>query len=391
MHRLIAAGAAALFSIALIRAQSSSIPEIVQIENGQPSATTELGPLTLVQLMAKYHVPGISVAVIKDFRILWAKGYGTADVVSSTPVDSDTIFQAASISKPVAAMAVLKTVQDGRFTLDTDINAILTSWKLPTDGFTADGPVTPRALLSHTSGLDDGFGFPGYAPGAPLPTLVQILNGQQPSNTGPVRMARPPFSGMKYSGGGVMLMQLAMIDTLKKPFPKIMDQLVLEPLGMAHSRYEQPLTPDHDRHAARGHDREGKARDAKWHVYPELEAAGLWTTPSDLATFLIEVQQSIRGRSNRVLSQKIAEEMTSPVGVGDYAVGLGIGKQGEGWYISHSGGNWGFICDMRAHKLKGYGVAIMTNADSGGPVVRELENRVATVYHWDTFDKPIPR
>jgi hypothetical protein len=83
--------------------------------------------------------------------------------------------------------------------------------------------------------------------------------------------------------------------------------------------------------------------------------------------------------------------MTSPVGVGDYGVGLGIAKQGEGWYISHSGGNWGFICDMRAHKLKGYGVVIMTNADSGGPVVRELENRVATVYHWDTLDKPIPR
>ena len=362
-----------------------------QIEGAQPGGSGELAPLPLAQVMDKLRVPGVSVAVIKDFQIHWSKAYGIADVVSGAKVDTETLFQAASISKPVAAMAVLKAVQDGRFGLDDDINGILRSWKLPTGEFTASQPVTPRSLLSHTSGLDDGFGFPGYHPAALLPTLVQILDGQKPSNVGSVRLARPPMTAMKYSGGGVTLMQLALTDVLGRSFPEVMQQTVLEPLGMTRSAYEQPLSPDRDRNAARAHGLEGQAMDAKWHVYPELEAAGLWTTPTDLARFLIEVQQSIRGRSNRVLSRAIAQEMVNPVGVGEYAVGLGVAKIGEGWYVGHGGSNWGFRCDMKAHKIKGYGVAVMTNGDRGGRLIEELEQRVESAYHWDALDKPLRR
>jgi len=364
---------------------------IAQIEGAQPGGSGELAPLPLAQVMDKLRVPGVSVAVIKDFQIHWSKAYGIADVVSGAKVDTETLFQAASISKPVAAMAVLKAVQDGRFGLDDDINGILRSWKLPTGEFTASQPVTPRSLLSHTSGLDDGFGFPGYHPAALLPTLVQILDGQKPSNVGSVRLARPPMTAMKYSGGGVTLMQLALTDVLGRSFPEVMQQTVLEPLGMTRSAYEQPLSPDRDRNAARAHGLEGQAMDAKWHVYPELEAAGLWTTPTDLARFLIEVQQSIRGRSNRVLSRAIAQEMVNPVGVGEYAVGLGVAKIGEGWYVGHGGSNWGFRCDMKAHKIKGYGVAVMTNGDRGGRLIEELEQRVESAYHWDALDKPLRR
>jgi CubicO group peptidase (beta-lactamase class C family) len=341
--------------------------------------------------MDQLHLPGASVAVIKEFNLHWAKGYGTADVISGDAVDTDTLFQAASISKPVAAMAVLKAAQDGRLGLDDDINTIVKSWKLPTGEFTRERPVTPRALLSHTSGLDDGFGFPGYPPSAPLPTLVQILDGQSPSNVGPVRLARPPMTAMKYSGGGATLMQLAMIDAIGRPFPEIMQSFVLGPIGMTRSAYEQPLSAAHDRHAARAHDREGQARDVKWHVYPELEAAGLWTTPSDLAKFAIEVQQSLQGRSTRVLSRAMVQEMVTPVGVGDFGVGFAISKRGEGWYFGHSGGNWGFACDLLAHRLKGYGVSVMTNGDGGGRVIAEIESRVARAYHWDSLDKPLRR
>src|SRR5439155_3325372 len=207
--------------------------------------------------------------------------------------------------------------------------------KLPTGDFTRERPVTPRTLLSHTSGLGDGFGFPGYHPSARLPTLVQILDGQPPSNVGAVRMERAPSTAMKYSGGGVTLMQLAMVDVIGKPFSDIMQEFVLRPLEMTRSGYEQPLSKERDQRAARAHDREGKPMDAKWHVYPELQAAGLWTTPADLAKFAIEIQQSIVGKSNRVLSRALAQEMVNPVGVGDYGVGLGIMKQGEGWYFGH--------------------------------------------------------
>ena len=199
------------------------------------------------------------------------------------------------------------------------------------------------------------------------------------------------MTAMKYSGGGVTLMQLAMTDLIGRPFPDIMQEFVLQPLEMTRSAYEQPLSKARDEHAARAHDRDGNARDAKWHVDPELEAAGLWTTPTDLAKFAIEVQLSIAGRSNRVLSRALAEEMVNPVGVGDYGVGLAITKNGEGWYFAHGGSNWGFLCDLRAHKLKGYGVAVMTNGDSGSRVIREIETRVAAAYRWDTLDKPVPR
>jgi CubicO group peptidase (beta-lactamase class C family) len=362
-----------------------------RIEGAQSPNRQGLDALTLEQVMERFHVPGVSVAVISDFNVQWAKGYGVADVDSGMRVDADTLFQAASISKPVTAMAAMRAVQEGRFSLDDDINAILTSWKLPESEFTRGHPVTPRALMSHTSGLGDGFGFPGYHPSAPRPTLVEILNGSKPSNVGPVFMERPPFTAEKYSGGGVTLMQLALTDAIGKPFPEILQTWVLGPIGMTSSAYEQPLSAARDRHAARAHSGGGRAMDTKWHVYPELAAAGLWTTPTDLARFAIEIQKAALGRSSRVLTQSTVREMLTPVGVGDYAVGLAIAKKGQGWYFAHGGSNWGFQCDLLAHRLKGYGVVVMTNGDSGRPVINEIEARVAAAYGWDSLDKPVLR
>ena len=364
---------------------------MARIEGAQSPDRQGLDRLTLEQVMERFHVPGVSVAIVKDFRLDWAKGYGSADVESGMRVDADTLFQAASISKPVAAMAAMRAVQDGAFGLDQDINTILTSWKLPDSEFTRGHPVTPRALMSHTSGLGDGFGFPGYHPSAPRPTLVEILNGSKPSNVGPVLMERPPFTAEKYSGGGVTMMQLAMTDAIGRPYPEIMQSLVLGPIGMTHSAYEQPLSAERDRHAARAHGSSGRAMDTKWHVYPELAAAGLWTTPTNLAMFAIEIQQAALGRSTRVLTRTSVLEMLTPVGVGDYAVGLAITKKGEGWYFAHGGSNWGFQCDVIAHRVKGYGVAIMTNSDAGRPVINEIEARVAAAYSWDSLDKPVLR
>lgn len=361
------------------------------IESPQVPNRQGLDPLTLAQLMDRFHVPAVSVAVIRDFKVQWAKAWGVADVQSGEPADTETMFQAASISKPVAAMASLKAIQGGKFSLDQDVNTILKSWKIPESPFTKDHPVTPRALMSHTSGTDDGFGFPGYAPSAPLPTIPQILDGKPPSTLGPVRWARPPFTGYKYSGGAVLIEELALTDAVGMPFTQLMREWVLDPIGMANSSYEQPLPPERAKKAARAHNSQGHAMDAKWHVYPEQAAAGLWTTPTDLAKFAIEVQLSLLGKSNRVLSQTMTQEMIAPVGVGPFAVGFTIEKDGEGWYFTHSGANWGFQCDLYAHRLKGYGVAIMTNSDSGGFLIPEIRRRVALAYGWDTLDKPILR
>jgi CubicO group peptidase (beta-lactamase class C family) len=350
-----------------------------------------LGALSIQELMERFNVPGVSIAVIWDFQIHWAKGYGVADVETGARVNTETMFQAASISKPVAAMGVLKAAEDGLFGMDDDINGILMSWTLDGAGFTANRPVTPRTLTSHTSGLGDGFGFPGYDPAGPIPTALQILENHELSNVGPVFMERPPMTFMEYSGGGVTVMQQALSDAWNRPFEEILRDDVLDPIGMVNSTYEQPLPPDRDRNAARAHGREGESMGAKWHVYPEMAAAGLWTTPTDLARFAIEVQKSAVGESNRVLNRTTVQEMLSPVGVGPYAVGFAIQQRGEGWYFSHGGSNWGFRCTLMAHKAKGYGLAIMTNASQGGAVAGELSRRIQAAYEWDSLADPVRR
>jgi CubicO group peptidase (beta-lactamase class C family) len=376
--------------VSLFAQEPTPADYIAAIEAADASAG-ELAGKTIEDLMEEFGVPGVTVAVIKDFEIHWAKGYGVADVETGAPVDTETMFQAASISKPVTAMATLRAVQDGLFTLDTDINDILTSWTLDGGEFTRQRPVTPRGLHSHTSGLGDGFGFPGYDPDGPIPTVVQILDGEEPSNTRKLFVEREPGSFEEYSGGGITLMQLALSDARGRPFADILREDVLEPVGMTRSSFEQPISPANDRNAARAHDGQGSARGSKWHVYPEMAAAGLWTTATDLAKFAIEVQLSAIGESNHVLSRTTVQEMLSPVGVGGFAVGFSIAREGEGWYFSHGGGNWGFRCILMAHKTKGYGLAIMTNADRGGAVMSEISRRIQKAYEWDSMAEGVPR
>ncbi len=384
-HTSVVAAAVALVIAAVfahrLPAQTAQVPPAGRVSD---AAVVEA-------LLSQYRVPGVSIAIIKDFKIVATYAYGVADVATGAPVTPDTMFQAASISKPVAAMASLKAVQNGLFSLDQDVNTILKSWTLPESPFMRDAPVTPRALMSHTSGTGDGFGFPGYALGAPLPSVPQILDGLPPSNLRKVRLERPPFKAFKYSGGAVIIEQLALSDAAGKPFPDIARDWVLNPIGMTNSTYEQPLPAARERQAARAHDRSGARMGDPWRVYPERAAAGLWTTPTDLARFAIEVQLAVLGRSSRVLNRATAREMITPVGVGPFAVGFQMQKEGEGWYFEHGGSNWGFQCELVAHVMHGYGAAIMTNGDNGGALIQPLRRMIQQEYAWDALDPPIPR
>ena len=384
---LIASVAAVLFSVG--QAQEPIATQIARVEAAQSPNRQGFDPYTIQEMMKLFHVPGVSIAVVRDFKVQWTKTYGAADVMTDAPVTQETRFQAASISKPVTAFAVLRAVDSGKLSLDEDVNNYLKSWKVPVNEYT-EGGVTLRALLSHTSGTGDGFGFPGYNPSAKLPTLEQVLDGKPPSNVGPVFWERPPFTAQKYSGGGIEIVQVVLQDAYGKPFAEIMQELVLGVVGMANSTYEQPLPATADQSAARAHDKDGKVMDAKWHVYPEQAAAGLWTTPTDLAKLGIEVQKALRGES-KLLSRRTALEMVAPTGTGPFAIGFAIEKRGEGWYFVHDGSNWGFRSDLAMHRLKGYGIVVMTNSDSGGQIISAIEARVAAAANWDSLDKPVPR
>jgi CubicO group peptidase (beta-lactamase class C family) len=247
------------------------------ITKGEPTVTTKLA-----DRMAALHVPGVSIAVIHYGKIEWARGFGVTRL-GGPAVTPDTLFQAASISKPVTAMAVLHLVESGKLNLDADVNQYLKTWKVPANTFTEKTKVTLRELLSHTAGMTV-HGFPGYASGSPLPTLVQVLNGEKPANTPAIIVDATPGTNWRYSGGGFVVTQLLLQDVTGQPFPKLLHDTVLAPVGMTRSTYEQPLPQNRMAEAAMAYRRDGEPVPGGPHVYPEMAPAGLWTTPSDTRT-----------------------------------------------------------------------------------------------------------
>ncbi len=365
-----------------------------QIESGILPAVEVAGEdvqhFTLAERMAKHKVPGVSIAVFDNYRLVWAGAYGVVDIETTEPVTETTLFQAGSISKSVNALAVLLTAADGAFELDAPINNYLKSWKLPDNELTTASPVTLRRLLSHTAGTTV-HGFPGYPTGATLPTLVQVLDGVPPSNTPAVRVDLTPGAKFRYSGGGTTITQLLLVETLAMPYPAIQAQRVLGPLGMNHSTYEQPLPADRVSHAASGHHPDETVVATKRHVYPEMAAAGLWTTPTDLARFFTEIALARANRSTHV-THAIAMQMTSEVAP-KAQVGLGVflsTRNGEAMF-GHNGADEGFQAYASASLDRGFGLVVMANSDNGFQIFPEIERTVFAAMNWPGANSPITR
>ncbi len=365
-------------------ADASQAPRIERVEQGLPSVTLADGKVLQLDLqgwMKLFGVPGLSVAVFDDFRVVWRKSYGLREVGRPEPVTLDTTFQAGSVSKPLTALAALRAVEAGRLTLDENVNDKLLSWRVPDNDFTREQKVTLRRLLSHSAGLSV-HGFPGYAVGAPLPTLVQVLNGEKPANTAPVRVVMVPGTKFEYSGGGTTVVQQLLIDTLKKPFPQLMSETVFQPLGLVHSSYEQPQPAARAAYSAVGHHIDGTPVPGKWHLYPEMAAAGLWTTPGDLAEVAVEVAKSKHGNSNRLLSQKTTQEMLT---VQMAPMGLGFFVDPKSDRFGHEGDDDGFKTALIAFSDSGKGAVLMANSDYGVWLVGPLLSSLAGEYGWKAF------
>lgn len=356
---------------------------IVRVEGGLAPVRLAAGApiaLDLPGWMRAYNVPGISVAVFDDFRIVWAKTYGVKEAGKPDPVTLDTLFQAGSISKPVTALAVMHYVEQGRLSLDEDINLRLRSWKIPESDFTRTEKVSLRRLLSHSAGLTV-HGFPGYATTDVVPTIVQVLDGTKPANTAPVRVDLVPGTQFRYSGGGTTIVQLALVDQLGKPFPRIMEETVFTPLGLRDSTYEQPVPAERAAQTASGHRRDGRMVEGRWHIYPEMAAAGLWTTPWDLAQVAIEVARTAAGRSNRVLSQETVRLMLMPQ-AGEAGLGFFVEASKTTDRFGHGGADEGFQAFLEGYAATGRGMAVMTNSDNGLAAMQPLVDSVAREYRW---------
>src|SRR5689334_20569375 len=373
-----------------IESQSQQLPHSVtieqriqRIENGLLPATVLKGEpparMKLAERMEFYRTPGVSIAVINGGKLEFSRGYGYVSAAGQQLVTTETQFQAASISKTLTAIAVLQLTERGQLRLDDDVNKYLRTWKVPESEFTKTERPTISRVLSHSAGFTVS-GFLGYPAGQPLPSLVQILNGEPPANSPPIRVDIIPGTRFRYSGGGYVVLQQLLMDVSQTSFEKLM-QPILRTAGMRHSSFTAPPA---NRNVASGHLPNGKQIDGGWYRYPELAAAGLWTTPTDLARLVMELQQAATGKSHRLLSLSSANMMLTPQ-LENVGLGLMVDGNDAGRRFSFSGSNVGYKAFMVGYVSSGQGAVIMTNSENGAPLALEILRAIAAEYGWPDY------
>lgn len=374
---------AALLLPQVAQAAPVSSPAAHTFENGLRRtvivAGQEQARFSLDARMKHYGVPGVSVAIIDGCRIVDARGFGTS-AGTIDPISSRTLFQAGSISKSITAVVALRLVEDGRLELDGEVRPFIEAWSNPGGGTAFTAPVTLRRLLNHTAGLNE-IGGQGYDRGASLPTLAQILNGSHPAKNPPVRIVSEPDEQWAYSSGGYYLIQDIMESASGAPFPSFAEDLVLKPVGMLESTFAQPLDAVRTPQASSAAGPDGLPLPAGWRVNPELAAGGLWTTPTDLALFLITLVHDIRGESEHLLRRESVRQMLAP-GLKNWGLGVELGNPAGPRRIAHTGHTVGFVSEYVMYPDTCQGAVVMTNGDEAGWLISEILRAIGDAYHW---------
>ena len=338
--------------------------------------------MKLSERMAYYKVPGVSISVIDNFKIEWTKEYGITQISSQNSVTFETIFQATSISQAVTASGVLALIAQEKMGLDVNINDYLQSWTIPDNQFTQKDKVTIRRLLSRSSGLVP-LEYEGVESIENKPSLKQLLNGEKTENP-PVYVANIPGTELEYSEAGFAILENLLEDLSGQSFADFMTEVILAPLKMERSSFADFLPEQLFIDAAFGHNREGFPIKGKGHIYPVAAANGLWTTPSDLAIFTIELMSAALGRSQNVFDPELARSMLS-VHIGNQGLGLFIADEGDNLHFYIRGKNKGFSCFLVGYPVKGQGVVIMTNSENGEYLIDEILRAVSEAYNWPHF------
>lgn len=349
--------------------------KIKRIENGlQPNLQINGDSVPNYRIedrLKELGIPGVSIAVLNNGQLEWAKGYGFADLSENRLVTHETMFLAGSVSKPVAAFRAHQLAEEGIIHLDSNVNKYLSSWKVPDNEFTANQKVTTKRILNHTAGLTV-WGFPGYDKGDTIPSLPEVLDGK--GNTDAVRVYKEPGESWMYSGGGYTIMQLMITDIDKKSFPELMEEHVLNPLGMTFSTFENPLPEKYHALAATGYREDGSEVEGKWPIYPEMAAAGLWTTPSELLRYVQEIQKVYQTQQNGLLKVQTVNKMLTS-GMKNHGLGLVVNEH----TFEHTGADEGFKANLVAWKEHPVAVVILVNSDNGS-IVQEILLSIAKEY-----------
>ncbi len=349
-----------------------------QTQNKSNGNMTDSLDKSIKMTMKKYKINGLSLAVVSGGEIVKIGAYGFADIDKKKPVTPATLFQAASISKPITALGALVLVEKGVISLDSNVNDYLSTWKVDDNKFTTINKVTLRRILCHSSGLNV-HGFRGYEIGSSVPSLLQILNGKNPANNEAVTVVYTPGTKWQYSGGGYTVLQQMIIDTTKKDFAQYMNESVLNPLKMLNSTFKQPLPRKMKKHAATGYYRYKEVK-RKFHVYPELAAAGLWTTPSDLAKVVIAIQESYQNIHNPIISHDMTKTMLTDYINGD-GLGLFVGTNTKNDKVFiHGGRNEGFDSFLYGECTSGKGMVIFINKNENRGALKEIQQLIKDEY-----------
>jgi len=358
-------------------AQASRAPDVAALTRElvlEPPGAARSAPLDLDAAMRELKIPSIGIETIDIAR-------GGTSIVRPLGSKASPLYQAASLSKLVTAVAALRLVERGRLDLDRDIDAELNVWHLPASDLTRERKVTLRGLLSMTAGVGVP-GFTGYTPGEPLPNVLQILDGKPPANSPPVRVVAAPGTRYSYSGGSYEIVQALIETTTRRPFATAMRDLILRPAGMRDSSFAQPLPDLVAKRAEHGHRANGEELLDGWRVMPELAAGGLWSTPRDVARLVTVIARAWRGESSRVLRPETARVMLTPQNGGPYGLGGAISGTGNDLVLMKRGQNVGYQSYLLLYPARGQGIVVMTGSDNGSTLANALVKRAAAIYGW---------
>jgi CubicO group peptidase (beta-lactamase class C family) len=350
--------------------------------------------LTLRARMEFYHIPGVGIAVLDKNKLEWARAYGEKDNQTRQPLTEETLFQAGSFSEMMAAAAAVQLVEQGKLDLEGSVSAQLRSWRFPPVMAVPETAITPGSLLTHSAGISDQV-FDGYEQGEPLPSLMQIINGENPARNRPVWIPgrKSSASRTRYSEPGYVILEQLFRDVTNRPFDAYIKETILDPLGLKSSTFALPLPEEMKQRTASGHVREGQPAKGLWKNYPEAAANGLWTTPTDFALFLAELLQTAGDGPGKILSPGSARFLLSPQ-VEGYGFGFMVEGRGDDINFNLRGRTHGYACFMTVYPAKGQGAVIMTNSDNGPLLIQEILCALSEVYDWPHYkseEKPVLR